>query len=861
MKKSIILCAIAYLSTAAIAQNVGVGTSSPSTKLDINGAIRMEETALTISSNAATIPSNVGQVQLTTGATGTVTLSGPTSAYSGQQLVIYNNCGYAATFTGASSASIPTGVAMEFIYSNSIWLPVSPAQGGSGYILNQATQQASSSFNISGTGEIGTTAIIGTGEAGSSPTGGTLRGPNAGAGTNTPGGALNINGGYAYGSGLGGAVNITGGTTGTGANGSVTINPGTTTTPGSTAGSVTINGTASGSGTYGSTYINPSGGSIQLGSATGVAYLSTGVLGTASTAQLGGYWTQVGGGNLNIYSNNNSGTGWVGIGTNGAPSAQLDVASTSFDVEQIDGSNTIGAAIKLNPTGSGGKTWELFATASAAGEGADRFVIKDDNANDRLLIDNSGNIVVGYGDGTGSPVGNTLRAPSNGSSGVGGSLSIAGGNGAGAGNGGHVYVSGGANGSSGTNGNVYVRAGSSSVTNSAGNVYINDYSNAGSIYGNTIVNPSGGSIQLGNQTGIPYLTGGVLSIAAAGTNYQAPITAGAGLYYSTTNTLASYWTASGNNIYNNNNSGAGFVGIGTNGTPASILHVKTSGATFATIDGGSGSQEGFNFYVNGSGRTNLYFDPNGTTYNSNGALLINNYGSSTPDVVINQQGGSVGIGVVKPLSALEVSTFNTTNSTIKTGALELQSFALNNSWYGENTYYNSVFKYRAAGYASVMYMLNGAINFNTAPSGSAGATAPMVTRLGISNTGQLSLGSTPVVASNSTNGAPYTLTSTDIASGIWYSRDFALPSTVTLPIITTPSLVQGQIMIIYNASNSTNALTVNFPTINQSGSSGTPSVTISRGTGQMFMYMSAIYTNATNSSGATGSSGGWFPLN
>lgn len=161
MKKLIPVLILVLSAWTLSAQNVGVGTSSPNTKLDVNGAVTFEETPLAVTTAGPNnLPPNVSQVQLTvpmpsTGLTGPSTLSGPSSAYTGQILHIYNNSGYAATFTNAGSISIPAGVAMEFIYSNSTWVPTSPASsGGTGYIQNQHTAaQGSSSFWISGDGQ------------------------------------------------------------------------------------------------------------------------------------------------------------------------------------------------------------------------------------------------------------------------------------------------------------------------------------------------------------------------------------------------------------------------------------------------------------------------------------------------------------------------------------------------------------------------------------------------------------------------------------------------------------------------------------------------------------------------------------
>jgi len=54
-------------------------------------------------------------------------------------------------------------------------------------------------------------------------------------------------------------------------------------------------------------------------------------------------------------------------------------------------------------------------------------------------------------------------------------------------------------------------------------------------------------------------------------------------------------------------------------------------------------------------------------------------------------GGNVGIGTTSPSTKLEVLS-SQTNSSIRTGGLEMQSYAVNNSWYAENLYYDGAWK-------------------------------------------------------------------------------------------------------------------------------------------------------------------------
>jgi hypothetical protein len=102
--------------------------------------------------------------------------------------------------------------------------------------------------------------------------------------------------------------------------------------------------------------------------------------------------------------------------------------------------------------------------------------------------------------------------------------------------------------------------------------------------------------------------------------------------------------------------------------------------------------------------------------------------------------GNVGIGTTAPVTPLEIPG-STTNSSAKFGAYELQSYSVNNSWLGENTYYDGAnYKYRATGYANLLKFFTGGISFQTAPSGTAGNTATMTEKMRLSNAGGLSLG-------------------------------------------------------------------------------------------------------------------------
>ena len=84
-----------------------------------------------------------------------------------------------------------------------------------------------------------------------------------------------------------------------------------------------------------------------------------------------------------------------------------------------------------------------------------------------------------------------------------------------------------------------------------------------------------------------------------------------------------------------------------------------------------------------------------------------------------------------------ISPSNLNNSQLNTGSVEIQSYVVNNSWVGDNVYYNGTnFTRRNAGYASQLYFeTSGAIAFFTSPSAAAGTTPSFVRSLTLTNTG------------------------------------------------------------------------------------------------------------------------------
>jgi hypothetical protein len=99
---------------------------------------------------------------------------------------------------------------------------------------------------------------------------------------------------------------------------------------------------------------------------------------------------------------------------------------------------------------------------------------------------------------------------------------------------------------------------------------------------------------------------------------------------------------------------------------------------------------------------------------------------------------NVGIGTSSPVTLLEVLS-SQTNSSIKTGGLEMQSFAVDNVWIGANSYYNGGDIYRANGAANRIQFASGGIYFKTAAAGTAGASLTFNQPMAIFNNGNVQI--------------------------------------------------------------------------------------------------------------------------
>lgn len=93
--------------------------------------------------------------------------------------------------------------------------------------------------------------------------------------------------------------------------------------------------------------------------------------------------------------------------------------------------------------------------------------------------------------------------------------------------------------------------------------------------------------------------------------------------------------------------------------------------------------------------------------------------------------------------AIEIAA-STSDSSLRIGSTEFQAYAFNNTFWGDNTYFDSgagTWKYRATGYTVLLQLVNGDFRCFTSPSGSAGGTSVQTERFRIDNTtGNVSIG-------------------------------------------------------------------------------------------------------------------------
>ena len=193
MKTKLLLFTLAsFVFGITNAQNVGVGTASPSSKLDVNGDLSLREgSAISVSagSNTITLPSGKNSVYRLTGASGAFTIVGLSTGNDGTLLTLINTTGQIMTVANSSTVQTNTGAdivavgsssTVTLIYNTSLAKWIVTASQGFSFGTTGATGPTGPTGNAGSAGVAGATGPTGT--AGSAGAAGAT-GPTGSAGS------------------------------------------------------------------------------------------------------------------------------------------------------------------------------------------------------------------------------------------------------------------------------------------------------------------------------------------------------------------------------------------------------------------------------------------------------------------------------------------------------------------------------------------------------------------------------------------------------------------------------------------------------------------------------------------------------
>jgi hypothetical protein len=196
--------------------------------------------------------------------------------------------------------------------------------------------------------------------------------------------------------------------------------------------------------------------------------------------------------------------------------------------------------------------------------------------------------------------------------------------------------------------------------------------------------------------------------------------------------------------------------------------------------------------------------------------------------------GKVGIGTTNAITQLHLSGFSTTNSNLKIGSLEFQNYSLNNSFFGDNVYWNgSQMVRRSDGKAGLFYFIGDEGQFRLSPVGLANSATVNNPQLKINSNGGFGIGSSLSQNANNFTGANFYVN----PDGIVLVGTISSTGTASQKLqVTGGAYVSGSVGI--GTTNPTQSLDINgnlrlrgalLDKDNQSGTSG--QVLISTGSG------------------------------
>ena len=391
--------------TTAKAQNVGIGTNTPQTKLDINGALSARITSVAATASV-TIPDNVTLFRLTNTAGGSSTALTLSNPKDGQFLTVINEDDNAATLNGFTvPAGTPTNPSLaNFINIGGVaagWKPSGDNSTGanaftagtglswSGTTLNSVWSASGSDIYNNNSGNFG---------IGNSAPGGLLdvsttaptnnnngkpviviaqSGGTGGAATN--GGNVTLNSGEGANGGTAGTVNINSSNSTTGA---VNIANGTSTQTvnvATGAGNKTVNIGSTNSGS--TTNINAGTGGVSVSTLTTGGLVQSSVTGKLTNATA----TDITNAANGSFILNQTATPQTGAGFNTAGSGTVGTNLT-VNGNNINGSSTGDANLNLNSTGG------VRANLDTDNDGSESFGVKDGSNNLVFQVDENGDV-------------------------------------------------------------------------------------------------------------------------------------------------------------------------------------------------------------------------------------------------------------------------------------------------------------------------------------------------------------------------------------------------------------------------------------------------------------------------------------